>query len=210
MKIDFLFTPLKTIKLLFISMVFLTGFILFFFLSNYGFAHMCHDPFRPKEHLVLIPEKEMISVEESGEFRIYVENTFRSTLRELKLLIESKAFDVEIKPKVLEKLVPSERTFFLIKLKLREGFSTGNYPLKIAVDAKSAELRPSIEKIEIKAEEPQQEKIEERPLEGREELPEETGEITVKVIKIPFYKKPYFYLFFILLLFVILIWRKLR
>lgn len=256
-------------------------FMVFLFFYNYSFAHLCHDPFKPVEHLVLVPEKDIISIEESGEFRIYVENTFRSTLEYLKLLIENDAFDVEIEPPILKNIVPGERTYFLIKLKLRQGFKPGNYPLKISVAAESAVITPSIEKINVVAEEkpqkkpeeqvlpppltktiesdtpleedkllrdieleeekcqelekekykkPKQEKTQEpeknkyqksekpisqKPIEEKhneeiQDSPEEIGEITIKVEKIPLYKKPYFYLFFILLLLGIFIWRKIR
>ncbi len=118
-------------------------------INNSSFAHLCHDPFRPQEHLVLVPEKTLISIEGTGEFRIYIENTFGSILREIKLFVESPAFEIEIEPSILERLEPGERRFFLIKLKTKEGTRPKDYPLRISVDAKSAELRPSIEKIDV-------------------------------------------------------------
>lgn len=123
--------------------------LIFLFLIDFGFAHLCHDPFRPQKHLVLVPEKEQISIEETGKFRIYLENTFDSTLNDVKLFVKSDVFDIEVEPSIIEKLVPGERTFFLVKLKLRKGFQPGNYSLKISVDARSAELRPSIQSMDI-------------------------------------------------------------
>lgn len=113
------------------------------------FAHLCHDPFRPQEHLVLVPEKESIELEDKLDFRIFVENTFSSKLESVQLFIENPAFEIDIDPPILKKLLPGERTFFLVKLKLREGFNIGYYHLKISVGAKSAQLRPSLEKMSV-------------------------------------------------------------
>lgn len=119
-------------------------------------CHMCHDPFIPRNHLILVPEADLVRIEKEGEFRIYIENTFRTTLREVELFVKNPAFDIEIKPPLLKKLMPGERTFFLIKLNLREGFKPGDYPLRISAGAKSAVLRPSIETIEVVSEPPVQ------------------------------------------------------
>lgn len=197
-------------------------------------GHMCHDPFRPKDHLVLVPDKDPIRIEKGGEFRMYIENTFRSILNDVRLLVESQAFDIEVKPQVIDRLAPEERSFFLVKLKLRKGFELGNYPLRINVGARSAELKPSIERIDIVVEdkriehqrepeiEPQeQEKIEILPqkkpeptvegvLKPMEAMPQEVGELVVEVEKIPFWQKPYFYIILILFLVAIFLWRKIK
>ncbi len=112
-------------------------------------CHMCHDPFIPRDHLVLVPEDDLIRMERVGEFRIYTENTFRSPLQDVELLVESPAFDIEVKPRILKRLIPGERTFFLVKLKLKGGYKLGDYPLRIRVKAREAVLRPSIEKIGV-------------------------------------------------------------
>jgi len=190
----------------------LIGFIIFLFFDAPSFAHMCHDPFRPQDHLVLVPEKDLITIGEAGEFRMYIENTFRSTLRKVKLHVKSPAFDIKIEPLLLERLVPGERTFFLVKLKLREGFEPGDYPLRISVGAKSAEIKPSIERMEVVVDRGVRppEKVVEHLKEEVEDVPKEAGEVIVKVEKIPPWKKPYFYIVFILLLLGILIWRKIK
>ncbi len=112
-------------------------------------AHLCHDPFRPREHLVISPEKELISIETEGVFRIYVENSFSTTLRDLRLIVKNPAFDIEVEPEVLGRLAPGERTSFSVRLRLQEGSKPGNYPLRIRVDARSAEIRPTIERMDI-------------------------------------------------------------
>lgn len=240
--------------------IFIIGLIIF--LVTPAPAHLCHDPFRPQEHLVLVPDEGLIRMEGVGEFRVYIENTFSSTLREVQMFVESPAFDIEIQPSVLTKLVPGERAFFLVKLKLREGFEPGDYSLRISVRARSAELRPSVEEMGVVVEKrvpeqkiepippikPGETKPEENRLgaqveeikasereyimptgekmvlpEKRSELPVEeikpservvepqkVGEVVVKVEEIPFWKKPYFYIVFILLLVGILIWRKIK
>ena len=114
-----------------------------------AYGHLCHDPFRPRDRLILIPERELLRMEREGEFRIYVENAFRSVLRDLRLIITSPAFEIETVPASIAQLVPGEQSFYLVRLKLREGFEPGDYPLKISVGAKSAELRPTIEKIAV-------------------------------------------------------------
>lgn len=190
--------------------IFLIGLSLFLS-ETFTFGHLCHDPFRPRERLLLIPDKELVKIEKSGEFRIYVENTFTSTLREVRLFVESPAFDINIEPKVLNQLIPGERSFFLIRLKLREDFLPGDYPLRISVKARSAELRPSIEKIEVIAEEkkslqPSDEEIKPKKIEPSEE----PSEVVVKVEKLPFWEKPSFYLILILFFLGILIFRKIK
>jgi len=192
--------------------IFLTGLIIFLFLTAPAFAHMCHDPFRPQNHLVLMPEKDLIRIEEIGEFRMYVENTFRSALQEVRLRVESPAFDIDIEPPLLERLVPGERAFFLVKLKLRKGFEPGDYPLRISVGAKSAEIKPSIEKMEVVVDRGvgSPEEAVEHLKEEVEEGTKEAGEVVVKVEKIPPWKKTYFHIVFILLLLGMLIWRKIK
>jgi len=227
--------------------------IITLFLHNYVFSHLCHDPFRPQQHLVLVPEKEQISIEETGKFRMYVENTFRSTLNDVRLIVESDAFDVEVEPYRIEELTPGERSFFLVKLKLRKGFKAGSYPLKINVDARSAELTPSIQKMDVVVEkktelettqleepkvliekptlqieevkpkeavlpkialpekkEPTKEVVKEVELQQKVVEPKEVEEIVVKVEKIPFWKKTYFYIILVLVLVLIFIWRKIK
>lgn len=170
-------------------------------------GHLCHDPFRPPNRLVLMPEKKLIRMEKEGEFRIYVENTFSSVLRDLRLIITSPAFDIETVPSSIDKLVPGERNFYLVKLKLREGFKPGDYPLKISVGARSAELRPSIETVEVVTEEV----IPEPPVEERvKSQAEEAEEIVVRVEKFALAERWYIYLVPILILFGLLIWRKLK
>jgi len=201
--------------------ILLIGFIIF--LTIPAFAHMCHDPFRPRDRLVLMPDKDLIRIEKSGEFRMYIENTFSSILRQVRLFVESPSFDINIEPPLLKKLAPGERTFFLVRLKLREGLKKGDHPLRISVGAKSAELRPSIEKMAVIVDEkipelpnlqikPEKEEIipaEEKVIVPEEIVaPEEAGKLIVKVERLPFYMKPYFYTVLILLWLGILIWRK--
>jgi len=180
---------------------------------------MCHDPFRPKKHLILSPEKDLIKIEKVGEFRIYIENTFQSTLREVKLLIENPAFDVKVIPSFIERLLPGERTFFLVKLKAKEDIQPQKYSLRISVRARSAQLRPSIETLTVAVDEKIPEREEEliqqpelsvedsKPLEV---APEETGEVTIEIERIPFWRKPYFSVILIFLLLCIFLWRKAR
>lgn len=195
-------------------------------------CHMCHDPFIPRDHLVLVPEADLVRIEREGEFRIFIENTFRSPLQEVKLLVKSPAFDIWVKPPLLERLMPGERTFFFIRLKLREGFKPGDYPLRISVEARDAVLRPTIETMEVVAEEviteppvqpvplvppgveaiiPEVEpEVEPLPQEMVEPQVEEAGEIVVRVEEFILAKRWYLYLIPILLLVGLLIWRKLR
>lgn len=195
-----------------VKKIFPMGVIVFLFLVDPAFAHMCHDPFRPEDHLVLMPEKDLIRIEEIGEFRMYAENTFRSTLQEVRLRVESPAFDIDIEPPLLERLVPGERAFFLVKLKLRKGFEPGDYPLRISVEAKSAEIKPSIERMEVVVDRGvgSPEEVVGHLKEEVEEAPKKAGEVMVKVEKIPHWKKTYFYIVFILLLLGMLIWRKIK
>ena len=116
-------------------------------------GHLCHDPFRPTDRLILMPERKLIRMEREGDFRIYVENAFSSVLRDLRLIITNPAFEIETVPESIAQLIPGEKTFYLVRLRLREGFEPGDYPLRISVTAKSAELIPSIEVVEVVAEE---------------------------------------------------------
>lgn len=280
-------------QLLFIVLI--KEFIIFLFLTIPSFTHLCHDPYRPQKYLTLVPERELITIEEIGEFRMYVENTFDSPLEDIQLFVENPAFEIKIEPSVLKRLVPGERSYFLIKLKLREGFTPGDYPLRISVRAREGELIPTTERIDVTVEEkitepkgdpvpipqikpeemnqeeippeekqvlpvperklevpiekikPQekerkpQQKVEEVPHQVRkephvlperklevpleeinpqeeeikpqqeiEEVPSEVGKVVVRVEKIPFWKKPYFYIILISLLLGILIWRKIK
>ncbi|MCS7151800.1 MAG: hypothetical protein NZ928_05400 [Endomicrobia bacterium] len=217
-------------------------YLLFCFLTiKPTFAHLCHDPFRPTQHLVLVPEKELITIEETGSFRIYIENTFDTILYDVKLIVENPAFEIEIIPNTIQKLVPGERSFFVVELKLREGFLPDSYPLKINVEAKSSELTATVNKIDVVVEKkikqtqiqqetqksttiqlilPQEEKIENtnQILQTKEtfvstspqqkNLSEHSQEIVVKVEKIPFWKKPYFFAILGLITIIILLLRK--
>ena len=108
----------------------LLGFIIFLFLAlginvPRVFGHMCHDPFRPRDHLVLVPDKDLIRIEKTGEFRMYIENTFSSILRQVELFVEGQAFNIDIEPLVLERLLPGERTFFWLSWSFEVVLSQG-------------------------------------------------------------------------------------
>ncbi len=205
--------------------------------STLVFPHLCHDPFRPRKHLILSPETDSIKIERSGEFRIYIENTFQSILREVELLIENPAFDIKVIPPFIERLLPGERTFFLVKLKTKEDIQPQKYSLRISVRARSAELKPSIETLTVAVDEKIPEREEElvqlpappfeklqppkttpedigevtfEELQPPKTIPEDIGEVTVEIERIPFWKKPYFSMILIFLLLCIFLWRRIR
>ncbi len=176
-------------------------------------CHMCHDPFIPRDHLVLVPEADLIRIEREGEFRIFMENTFRSPLRGIELLVESPAFDIEVNPPLLERLGPGERAFFLIKLKLREDFELGDFPLRIRVEARDAVLRPSIETMGVVVEKVIIPEVEPgvKPLEMVEPLVEEVGEVGELIVRVEEFilaKRWYLYLIPTLLLIGLWLWRR--
>ena len=170
-------------------------------ISSFSYAHR-----RDRDRLILTPERELIRIEREGDFRIYVRNTFPSALQDLKLIITNPAFEIEIAPAIITRLVPGERRFFLVKLRLREGFEEGDYPLRINVQAKGADLGPIIEAAGIIAEE-----VGVEPLGEKIVKPQvvEAGEIVVRVERFVFTEGGYIYLAPILLI-GLLFWRKLK
>ncbi len=173
-------------------------------ISSFSYAQSPHR--RGRDRLILTPERELIRIEREGDFRIYVRNTFPSALQDLKLMITNPAFEIEIAPAIITRLVPGERRFFLVKLRLREGFEEGDYPLRINVQAKGADLGPIIEAAGIIAEE-----VGVEPLGEKIVKPQvvEAGEIVVRVERFVFTEGGYIYLAPILLI-GLLFWRKLK
>ncbi|MDP7421674.1 MAG: hypothetical protein QGH40_07330, partial [bacterium] len=156
-----------------------------------------------------------IDIEKSGKFRMYVENSFETPIEMVELIVKSEAFGITIEPSTIALLIPGERSYFTVMLDLIEGKDSGEYPLKISVNAHRAEIMPSTEDIQVTVGESQSGLDGTYSSEDAESgtrltsiSEEEVGEIVIRVDDFVAKERTSIYLFPIVLLAVFFIWRR--
>lgn len=126
--------------------------VFFLLLADSANTHLCDNIFRRQDLLVLKPERDLIRIAETGEFRIFIKNNYPAALHNVRLIGISEAFKVDVSPKLIEELRPGEKSFFLLKLTPRKRMKPGDYPLEIMIGAKQFNYRRVSERVTISLE----------------------------------------------------------
>ena len=113
-------------------------------LSSPAYGHLCDNIFRRADKLVVKPERDFIRIEKTGALRIFIKNTYPAALHRVRMIGESDAFFVDVEPPLIKELKPQEKTFFTLKLKVKEGVKPGDYSLLIKVGARQFNFRPHL------------------------------------------------------------------
>ncbi len=93
------------------------------------------------DQILLIPENRKIKiVGKSGEMRVYVENRSPRDLFDVSLLTYSGAFNSEVLPKSIARLVSGERAYFTVKLELKNEYKYGKYSIDFAISSRGKKI----------------------------------------------------------------------
>ena len=94
-------------------------------------AHVCDDVWRDVDKLVLKPDVTNLVVRDRASFKVYMQNNMNSTLvPTMRLVGTSPAFYVTVTPQQgYGPVAPGERYEYTVTLKVKEGQSSGKYPL---------------------------------------------------------------------------------
>ncbi len=104
------------------------------FLPAWG--HLCDDVWRQKDKLIVKPEFQNLVIKDKAQFKVFLQNNMDRAIEEISLEGKSRAFDIEITPEKMG--VPNDRrVHFDVGISLREGLSSGKYPIHFRLVAKS-------------------------------------------------------------------------
>ncbi len=93
------------------------------------------------DNIVLIPETSQLKIiGRKGEFRTYIVNKSPRDLFDVKLQAVSPAFDTEVDPASLRRLVAGEREYYTVKLKLKDDWKSGKFPMDFKVTSRGATI----------------------------------------------------------------------
>lgn len=89
------------------------------------------------DSIVLIPETSQLKLAgKQGEFRTYIVNRSPRDLFAVKLEALSSAFDIEVVPDMLKRLVSGEKDYFTVKLKVKGQLKSGKFPMDFKVSTR--------------------------------------------------------------------------
>ncbi|MBN1594608.1 hypothetical protein JW933_01650 [candidate division FCPU426 bacterium] len=89
------------------------------------------------DSIVLIPETSQLKiVGKSGEFRTYIVNRSPRDLFSVKMEAISPAFETEVTPDSIRRLVSGEKDYFTVKLKVKGKLHSGKFPMDFKVSSR--------------------------------------------------------------------------
>jgi hypothetical protein len=96
-----------------------------------AFGHLCNNIYRVPDRVIVKPEKQVVMLERSDEFRVFVQNNYPAYLHNVGLTVraDGEAVKVEVTPQIAPELRAGQRAAFKVKLTLREGAA----PQKLAI-----------------------------------------------------------------------------
>ncbi|RJP59367.1 MAG: hypothetical protein C4541_06140 [Candidatus Auribacter fodinae] len=113
-------------------------------LTSVSYAHLCNDVFiQAKDNLAVKVDVRdgQLRINESGEFRVYLLNTMDRDIADIRLEVQSEAFDSDVTPSPDWKSYPRLKTkseggkkeFFTVKLTRRQGVAEGKYSIGLCL-----------------------------------------------------------------------------
>jgi hypothetical protein len=140
--------------------------------SSQLFAHVCDDVLR-QDPIVIWPEGEIIEIQKTGQFKIFLRNDYWDSINQVKLIPPPESpFKIWVVPSLIERVAPKEKTSFLVNLTIPQGIKPGFYPLLMKIDAREFRITRDINLTII---------IKEPPLPPKP-LPEPEPEAVVEII----------------------------
>jgi hypothetical protein len=114
-------------------------------------AHLCNNIYRTPDRLIVKPEKQVAEVDQSDQFRIFVQNNYQSYIDHVRLTATIEGGDgvtAEITPNVVDRLNSGQRVAFTLRLTVKDGTPAGKCQLKLKVSADQIGFRPVSEPTE--------------------------------------------------------------
>jgi len=134
-------------------------------------AHVCDDVLRD-DPIVVWPEKQIVEIVRTGEFRIFLRNEYWSSIHDVKIITPPTPFEFSVNPVLIERVKPREQVSFLVTLSIPEKVKPGRYPILMKVNAREFEVTRDINLI-IRVKEPPKPEPQPEPNALIEIVPEE-------------------------------------
>ena len=108
-----------------------------------AFGHLCNNIYGTPDRLVVKPERDVITLEKSDEFRIFLRNNYPEAITDVRVTAtsETPGIAVQVTPQVIAKMNPGQKGQFVVKVSVGEG-ATGTHQVRIGVGAKQVGFRP--------------------------------------------------------------------
>ena len=93
-----------------------------------AFGHLCDNVWRQADKLVIKPEVTSLVIKDKATFKIYMQsNMDRAIAKNVRLIGNSKAFDIEVEPTIGHNVKPGIRYTYEVTLKLKPDFKSGDH-----------------------------------------------------------------------------------
>ncbi len=112
------------------------------FVSGDAAGHICDNIFREANKIIIKAEVSNLVIDKEASFKVFMQsNMRRSIASNVTLVGKSKAFDIEIKPPNGYWIRRGKRYEYTVRLKLKPGFKSGNYPINFDAMVDNRRLR---------------------------------------------------------------------
>ncbi|MBI5832777.1 MAG: hypothetical protein HZB16_10775 [Armatimonadetes bacterium] len=113
-------------------------------LSLGAWGHLCNNIYRTPDRVIVKPEKQVTTVDQSERFRVFVQNNYPTRLTKLRLGAQAGGgIQVAIEPAEFAQLKAGERVAFTLNLTVPPGTPRGTQTLRMAVAANEIGFRPA-------------------------------------------------------------------
>lgn len=123
--------------------IFLIFFLILFQIIPQVLAHVCDNVLRD-DPIVVWPEKEIVEIAKTGQFKIFLRNEYWDSIHNVKIITPPSPFEIFVNPVLIERIAPGEKVSFLVNLTIPEKMEPGNYPLLMKIDAREFEITRNI------------------------------------------------------------------
>lgn len=109
-----------------------------------AFAHFCNNIYRTPDRLIVKPEREVITLDKSDDFRIFVQNNYPKYISDVRLTAttDTPGISVQVTPEVMGKMDPGQKGQFVVKVTVGPEVASGRYTVRIGIGAKQVGFRP--------------------------------------------------------------------
>jgi hypothetical protein len=118
--------------------------ILCVFAATTAFGHLCNNIYRTPDRLIVKPERDVIAVDKSDDFRIFVQNNYPEAITDVRLTATTDApgITVQVTPQVMSKMKPGQKGQFVVKVRVGSEAAKGAHSVRIGIGAKQLGFRP--------------------------------------------------------------------
>ena len=113
-------------------------------LSLGAWGHLCNNIYRTPDRIIVKPEKQITTVDQSDRFRVFVQNNYPTKVTNLRLGGQiGDGIQVTVEPVAFAELKAGERVSFTLTLTVPPGTARGQRTLRLAVAANETGFRPA-------------------------------------------------------------------